>query len=223
MTVVTSARKRPSDRTGLAIIAGGLAAFLLLTSLVESGILTNFDTALLRAFRNPTDPALPLGPHWLERAMTDITTLGGTVVLTLTTLFAFIVLLILHQRKSACLLLCTIFGGFLVNRALKAIIARPRPDVVPHLVEISSLSFPSGHAMMAMIAWLTIGTLLAQQTASAVLKRYIFVFAVFLSVLIGVSRLYLGVHWPSDIVAGWTLGGTWVVAMWLVARRFSRN
>ncbi len=222
-TIATSAAKRMSGFTGIIIAIGGLAVFLLTTSLMLGRALTAFDEALLLAFRNPVNLAIPHGPHWLEGGMADITALGGTVVLTLVTLFLLGALLILRHTHSALLLLGAIPGGVIISQTLKSTIARPRPDVVPHLVDITSLSFPSGHAMMATIAWLTIGALLARLAPTVLLKRYILAVAIFLSFLIGLSRIYLGVHWPSDVVAGWALGATWASTVWMFMRRFDRS
>lgn len=222
-TTAASATERTASLVGIIIAIGGLALFLLLTSLMFGGVLADFDETILLAFRDPGNLATPLGPHWLERGMSDITALGGTVVLTLVTLFILGALLVLRHTHSALLLLGAVPGGLVISQTLKSVIARPRPDVVPHLVDITSLSFPSGHAMMATIAWLTIGALLARLAPTVLLKRYILAVAIFLSFLIGLSRIYLGVHWPSDVMAGWALGATWASTVWMFMRRFDRS
>lgn len=167
--------------------------FLLLTGLMLNGNLVQFDEALLLAFRNPANLADPIGPRWLEHAMGDVTALGGTVILTFTTVIAFGGLILLRHKNSAIILILSVPGGYLLSQGLKAVIARPRPDIVPHAVETSSLAFPSGHAMMATIVWLTVGAILARLAASPAFRNYILGCAVIFSALIGISRIYLGV------------------------------
>ena len=111
----------------------------------------------------------------------------------------------------------------LVSTLTKLGFGRPRPDLVPHATQVYTASFPSGHAMMAAVTYLTLGALLARVQPRLRLKLYLIGLAATLTVLVGCSRVYLGVHWPTDVLAGWTLGaawalGCWAIALWLQAR-----
>jgi undecaprenyl-diphosphatase len=182
-----------------------------------------FDEAVLRALRNPVDPRDPIGPWWLEAMFRDITALGGTTVLTLITLCAIGYLLIDGKRAAALLVLASVGGGTLVSTLLKDLFARPRPELVAHLVEVRSLSFPSGHAMLSAVTFLTLGALLARVQERRRLKVYLLGVACMLTLLIGASRVYLGVHWPTDVLAGWCAGAAWALLCWLAALWLQRR
>jgi undecaprenyl-diphosphatase len=195
-----------------------LAAFLALASEVSEGDTTSFDRAILLALRTPGDSAEPIGPHWIELAMRDITALGGFTVVTLVTLAAIGYLVMSARRSSALLLAVAVGGGAILSDTLKSIVARPRPDLVAHSVEVSSLSFPSGHAMLSAITYLTIGALLTTVEREPARRGYILAVAVFLTLSIGLSRIYLGVHYPTDVLAGWAVGAAWAMACFAIAR-----
>jgi undecaprenyl-diphosphatase len=121
------------------------------------------------------------------------------------------------KRAAALLVLVSVAGGVALSSALKIGFDRPRPDLVAHLVDVHTLSFPSGHAMVSAVAYLTLGALLAQTQVRKGLKAYVITVAVVLTLLIGVSRVYLGVHWPTDVVAGWCAGAAWAIGCWVIA------
>lgn len=202
----------------LIIAGGGLFAFIQLADEVREGATHRLDSAILIALRQPGHPAVPIGPEWLPGAVRDLTALGSTVVLTLLTIFALGFLLLMRRAATAALLLVSIGGGTLLSVLLKAYFERARPDVVPQLTDVASLSFPSGHAMLSAITYLTIAVILTRVTPSALQRAYIIGVAVAVTVLVGLSRLYLGVHYPSDVLAGWCIGATWALTCWLVAR-----
>jgi undecaprenyl-diphosphatase len=177
-----------------------------------------FDERVLLALRDPADLKQPIGPTWLEGAMVDLTALGGVPALTLITIFVLLYLLVSRRFENAALVACSIIGGAILTTLLKNGFARPRPDLVDHLVDVQSLSFPSGHAMSSAVVYLTLGALLARVERRRAVRGYIFAVAGFLTLLIGTSRVYLGVHYPTDVLAGWTLGAAWALACWLVAR-----
>jgi undecaprenyl-diphosphatase len=204
-----------------------IAAILLLFGLVTEEALEGdtgaFDQRILLALRNPADLADPIGPPWLERAASDITALGGVPVLGLVTLVATGFLLIIRRRAIALLVLASAAGGTAVSFALKLFFARVRPDLVPHQVDVFTSSFPSSHAMMSAMIYLTLGALLARVQKQRRIKAYIMIVSVLLAILIGTSRVYLGVHWPTDVLAGWMVGSAWAmlcgtVAWWLRRR-----
>ena len=207
----------------LFVTAGALFAFGKLVEEMLEGDTRAFDEAVLRALRSPTNPADPLGPWWVEMAFRDLTSLGSTAVLTVITLAAIGYLLIDGKRAAAVFVLLSIGGGTIVSTLLKNIIARPRPELVAHLVDVRTLSFPSGHAMLSAVTFLTLGALLARLQSRRRLKAYLLTVAVFLSLLVGISRVYLGVHWPTDVLAGWCVGAAWAMLCWLLALWLQRR
>lgn len=205
------------------LIGGALMAFAELADEVVDGETHAFDRAVMLAMRESQDHADPLGPAWLEMVARDVTSLGGTTVLALLTVAAIGFMLLRRQWGGAIFVLVSVAGGTLISSALKAIFGRPRPDLVPHAVEVTSASFPSGHSMLAMVTYLTLGAVLAEVQTSRRVKIYILGWAVFLALIVGLSRVYLGVHWPTDVLAGWCLGSAWAllcgsVALWLQRR-----
>ena len=182
-----------------------------------------FDRELLLALRTPGDPADPLGARAFELAVVDLSALGGFAVLTLLVLLACGYLAVLRKWGDAALLLAASIGGTWISEALKEFFGRPRPDLVAHVVETTSMSFPSGHAMLSAAIYLTLGALLARAQEARVRRNYILGAAVLLTLLIGVSRLYLGVHWPTDVLAGWCLGAAWALICWSVAAWLKRR
>lgn len=200
------------------VLAGGLFTFARIMDEMMEGDTRAFDEAILLALRNPADHADPIGPAWLEIAMRDYTALGSHAVLGLIGAAAFFYLLILGKRLSAAMLVVSFAGGMALNGVLKLGFARPRPDLVAHLVEVHTASFPSGHAMLSAVCYLTLGALLAGVAQRRRFKAYILGVAIGLTVLVGFSRIYLGVHWPTDVLAGWCLGAAWAMACWLTVR-----
>jgi len=209
--------------SALLLLAGLLLAFVELADEVIDGDTHAFDRAVLLALRTSSDSADPVGPAWLETAFRDITTLGGTPVLTTVTLVTLGYLLLAGRRATALLVTVAVGGGVLLSNLLKAGFERPRPDLVAHLVDISSLSFPSGHAMMSTVTWLTLGALLATVQSARRMRAYVLAVGVALALLVGVSRVYLGVHWPTDVLAGWCIGAAWALGCWLVAGWLQRR
>jgi undecaprenyl-diphosphatase len=200
------------------VCAGGLFAFVRLIDEVGEGDTHGFDQTLLMALRNPADPADPLGPFWLEIMFHDFTSLGSHAVLALICALAFGYLLLQGKRLSAAMVVLSFGGGAALNSLLKLGFNRPRPDLVAHMVETYTASFPSGHAMLSAVCYLTLGTLLAGVARRRRDKVYILGTAAALMVLVGFSRVYLGVHWPTDVLAGWCLGAAWAMGCWLVVR-----
>ena len=204
------------------IIAGGVLLFSELVEMIQ-GEPQAFDRWVLLALRNPGDPADPIGPAWLEIVYRDITSLGGAAVLTLMTAIVVGFLIVDKKRSAALFVLASVAGGTLLSTILKLAFARPRPDVVPHLVAVSSASFPSGHAMLSAVVYLTLGALLSRVEGPLRLKVYILSVAIVLTLLIGVSRVYLGVHWPTDVLAGWCAGAAWATLCWRIALALQRR
>jgi undecaprenyl-diphosphatase len=213
--VAPVARVERVTLVGLIAAAGALFLFAKLADEVGEGSTRRFDEWLLLSLRTPGDPADPIGPKWFEEMVRDVTALGGTAVLTLMVLAVTGFLTMTRRAHAAVAVLLSVIGGVIVSQGAKLAFARPRPDLVPHGAEVLTASFPSGHAMMAAVVYLTLGALLARTQSGRSVKTYILAVAVILTVLVGASRVYLGVHWPTDVLAGWALGGTWALACWL--------
>jgi undecaprenyl-diphosphatase len=206
----------------VAITAAGLL-FAELAEEVLEGDSRAVDTAILLTLRNPVDSSDPIGPRWLESIFRDITALGGTAVVTLITAAVIGFLLAASKRGAALLILLSVAGGALLGPVLKIGFDRPRPDLVAHLVQVQSASFPSGHALLSAVTYLTLAALLSRLVGELRLKIYIMTVALIFTFLIGSSRVYLGVHWPTDVLAGWLVGAAWAVVCWRIALALQRR
>jgi undecaprenyl-diphosphatase len=207
----------------LLLFAGGMWGFVELTEEVLEGETQAIDRTLLLMLRSSEDLADPLGPAWLEEVGRDMTALGGVAVLTLLTLAVAVFMALRRLWSAAGLLLAAVGSGVLVSTVLKDTFERARPDLVPHGSYVASASFPSGHSMMAAVVYLTLGALLARVEPDGRVKVFVLGMAILLTLLVGLSRVYLGVHWPTDILAGWTLGAAWALLFWLIARTLQRR
>lgn len=224
-TLIDRARPYVEQRTLIVvlIVSACAWAFVELADEVMEGGSRAFDTAVLLALRDPTDPADPLGPAWVEELGRDVTALGGLGFLAGLTLTVAGFLWLDGKRRSMWLLLVAVAGGQLASTLLKLGFDRPRPDLVPHGTITYTSSFPSGHAMMAAVTYLTLAVMLARVQPSRAHKAYLLTAAVLVTVAVGVSRVYLGVHWPSDVLAGWAAGAAWALMCWVVARWLGRR
>lgn len=207
----------------MAVSAGGIWSFVEIADEVHEGEIRRLDEAILLALRNPQDAGDPLGPGWLEELGRDFTALGGLGVLSLLSVAACGFLLLAGKRRSALLMALAVAGGIAVSSLLKRGFDRPRPDLVPHETVVYTASFPSGHAMMATVVYLTLGALLARTNQPLPIKSYVLGLAVLLMLLVGLTRIYLGVHWPSDVLAGWAVGAAWASLCWLIALVLQRR
>lgn len=221
--LIALARRELLAVFALLFVAGSVLTFAELAGDVLEGDTRAFDETVLLALRNPADKTDPLGPPWLEIALQDVTSLGGNTVVTMMTIFALGFLLVVGKKGAALLVLVCIGGGAALSTFLKMGFARPRPDLVAHLVEVQSASFPSGHAMLSAVTYLTLGALLARVQARRRVRAYLLGVAVLLTVTIGISRIYLGVHWPTDVLAGWCLGAAWAMLCWMAALFLQRR
>jgi undecaprenyl-diphosphatase len=200
------------------LIVVALFGFLELAEEMREGEMHEFDAWLLRLLRRTDNPALLVGPRWIAEAVTDITALGGTAVLVMVLLGAIGHLALQHRYSAAALVLVASAGGGLLSESLKLFFARDRPDVVPHLVTVEGLSFPSGHSMASTVIYLTLGALLARFAARRRIRIYVLAISLGLTFLIGITRVCLGVHYPTDVLAGWSAGLAWALLCWLGAR-----
>jgi len=194
-----------------------------LAAKVTGGSTMAFDRAIIEGLRHTTDPAIPAGPQWLQRVMIDVTALGGGTVLTIITVIVVAYLLVIKRWSTAGFVAIAIAGGGAANELLKSTFMRARPDLVAHLTESYSSSFPSGHAMNSALTYLTLAALLARTQKSRRVRVFLLVVAIALTTAVGFSRVYLGVHWPTDVIAGWCVGATWALIFALIAHALQRR
>jgi undecaprenyl-diphosphatase len=229
--LLTSLRTRLAKRdreelmllVGLAGLVGIVWAIASLAGEVLEGDTLEFDKRMLSALRKADDPSQPIGPAWLELAAFDLTALGGPTILGLTVAAVVGYLLLYGLYRNAAFVFLASVGGWVLNDVLKELFARPRPQVVPHLREVMSLSFPSGHALTSAAVFLTLGALLMRVAERRLVKFYVMSVAIAATLLVGSTRVYLGVHYPSDVLAGWLIGVSWALLCWLLERSLERT
>lgn len=174
------------------------------------------DMAVLMALRTSGDPTDLIGPHWFEEAMRDLTALGSYTFIIIVLAAAIGYLLLVRKPAMAIFMLAAVFGGVLISNLLKIGFDRPRPDL-EQAARVFTPSFPSGHAMLSAVTFLTLGALLTRANVEWREKLYFLALAVLLTIIVGLSRIYLGVHYPSDVIAGWCVGSAWALLCWAVA------
>ncbi len=232
----SSRRSMPNARTGprpiwregivlvaLAVIAGGIWLFAEIADEVIEGDTHEIDRWILLSMRDADDRNDLWGPGWIEEAGRDLTALGGTSVLFLVTVATLGGLCLTRRWYALMTVLVAVLGGTLLVLGLKLGFDRPRPDLVPHGSHVYTQSFPSGHSMLAGVTYLTLGFLVARVTRERRLRAYIVAVSVAVTLLVGISRIYLGVHWPTDVLAGWTAGAVWALTCWVTASWLRRR
>ena len=213
--------RRVESRALILVIgaAGGFWAFFSIAGEMNEGETQAIDKHILLALRNPANPSDPIGSRSFQEAMRDVTALGGVTVMTLVAVVGVLAFLMHGRRWHAAILAITVLLADMSSEILKNLYGRPRPDLVPHGSYVYSASFPSGHSTLSAATFLTLATLIASLEPNRGTKIMVYVLAVMLVLGIGFSRVYLGVHWPSDVLAGWCLGAAWALAAWTVLLR----
>lgn len=195
------------------------AAFILFSQVVMGGWTQIGDESVLRWFSQHRAP-------WLDKVMLEITVLGSGAVLTIVVLVSSVFLWLTRHRWSVFILLAGVIGGQIANLILKRYFERPRPSVVTHVDQVASLSFPSGHAMTSMIIYGSVAYLVSRLEPTRRIRYVTLVLASLLVLLIGASRIYLGVHYPSDVIGGYIAGLAWIglaASMHVALRYFARR
>jgi undecaprenyl-diphosphatase len=197
--------------------------FIRLATKVKGGATKELDETILRMLRHRDNLAIPRGPKWLSQASHDITFLGSGTNLTLASGIAVGFLCLQRRFRAVGFLIVSLGSGLILSYLLKNFFLRERPIVVPRLTHFDPGSFPSGHSMGAALVYLTLGGILSRQTRRLLKKAYFLSIALALSVLVGISRIYLGVHFPSDVLAGWAVGSLWSAICTQTARWLQRE
>jgi undecaprenyl-diphosphatase len=199
-----------------AVLAAG--CFFGLAAAVVGGKTARFDESVLLAFREAANPDDPLGPARVEEMARDITGIGGLAVLGFMTVIVVGFFVLQRKWHLALYVAAAVAGGAATSSLLKAFFDRPRPDLVAHGQHVFTASFPSGHSMLSAVTFLTLGALLAGAQKERAMRRYVLAISASLTFAVGVSRVYLGVHWPTDVLGGWAAGAAWALGCWALSR-----
>jgi undecaprenyl-diphosphatase len=200
-------------------VAGAIWGFLNVADEVTEGETHSIDRALLLSMRNPADPNDPVGSRSFEEAVRDITALGGFTVLTIVTVVGALAFVFHKKPRHAGILIFTVLAAQLTSELLKEVYGRARPDLVSHGSYVYSGSFPSGHSMLSAATYLTLAVLVSSLEPRRRTKMLVFAIAVLTMLAVGVSRVYLGVHWPTDVLGGWCGGVAWAALAWMALQR----
>lgn len=222
--LMKAARSEISVLAALLVVALGVLGFAGTAEDMSEADGQAFDWRILRLLRPyADDPGRPWGPPWLKEAAQDLTSLGGISVLGLLAFIAVLFLILQRKRLSALLLVLGLAGGVAFSEGLKAVFERERPPTIYQAVETINASFPSGHALLSAVFYLTLGVMLTRAFAQKRLKAYALGVAVLLTLIVGLTRIYLGAHWASDVFAGWSVGAAWAMILWLVSWFIARR
>jgi undecaprenyl-diphosphatase len=209
----------PAPRLGLRWAWPAVAVFALslvglgahLAEELAEGESFSLDTRILLGLRVAGHPDVPIGPSWLLQSAIDVSALGGFTLMWLFGVAGLIWLIWAKKRAEAAWIAVSMIGASMIDGWLKHWIARPRPALVPHLAQVTDLSFPSGHAMVSAAVYLTLALMLSEGVKGWPARLALVGFTSTMVLLIGCSRIYLGVHWPSDVLAGWCFGTAWAL------------
>jgi undecaprenyl-diphosphatase len=206
----------------LVLVAAALLTFGLLAEEVVEGDTLGFDRWGLLLFRTPGTPEVPLGPLWLQEAVRDLTSLGSVSILVIITVATVMQLLLSGRLRTGLYVAGAVVSGSVISTVLKILFDRPRPDM-PGAPHVFTASFPSGHATLSAVVFLTLAAVLAATTSERRLQAFYVALGIVLTVVVGISRIYIGVHYPTDVAAGWLIGTSWAILCWAGADALARH
>jgi undecaprenyl-diphosphatase len=217
----TPRKQRSALFTGTLAIAAALLVGVLvkLATEVQGGINHAFDKEIMLALRNPADLSDPIGPGWFEELMRDFTALGGNGFLTVLTALVLLVTMVEGRRREAMIFLGSVIAALVLGKLMKLGFDRPRPDLVPHHTQVYTSSFPSSHAGMAAAIYLSLAAMVVEWPARRAIRSMAIAVGILFTLVVGASRVYLGVHWPTDVIAGWSFGTACALICWLALVR----
>lgn len=213
----------PAILAAALIAALAILAFAKIADEVREAHTFSFDDRFLDLLRKNGEPGHAVGPEWLTGVMRDFSALGSAAVVSLVVLSTVGYLAIQRRRRAAWTIIAASVGGTLIAAALKLTFSRPRPDLAFHLTEVDSTSFPSGHSMESAVVYLTLGAMLARLTPGTRGKVFVLGAALCITGLVGFSRAFLGVHYATDVLGGWSAGLAWALVCWIAARKLRRD
>jgi undecaprenyl-diphosphatase len=205
------------------ILLTGVILLCLVSLSVVSGKINFLDNSILLSFRNARNTSIPAGPEWLLSFMLDVSALGSATIVLLVTILTSGLLILKNKYSSLRVILFAFIGGGIIELLMKEIFSRQRPQIVLHFVNVNSLSYPSGHSAMSAIIYISLIFIIFTLDIKTSIKIYFLYSAVFLILIIGISRIYLGVHYPSDVLGGWALGLIWSSISVILARNFKKE
>lgn len=211
-------RAFPSSRTLIGIAVAATFAGSLVALAVARGWTAGLDTRILEMIRGAGGGQQPAGPAWFHEAVRDVTALGSMIVLSFVVVVGAAYFLASARYRLAGLLVGSSLAATGYSTLLKLIFDRPRPDIIDHGMATFTASFPSGHALLSAAILLTNGGLLAFAARERRERWVIGIAAIALTTAVGLSRVFLGVHWPSDVLAGWLFGTVWASLTLLMAK-----
>ncbi|MGD1005621.1 MAG: phosphatase PAP2 family protein [Ignavibacteriaceae bacterium] len=215
--------KTKSFNTIFITLLTGIVLFCLVSLSVISGKINYIDNAILLSLRNTNNHSIPIGPGWLLNFMRDVSALGSVTIVVLITILTSGFLILKKEYPSLRVVLFASISGGIIELLMKGIFSRPRPHIVPHLVNVDSLSYPSGHSAISAIIYLSLIFIIFTLDIKRSIKISFLYSAIFLILLIGISRIYLGVHYPSDVLGGWALGLIWSSISVILAHNFKKG
>jgi undecaprenyl-diphosphatase len=187
---------------------------------VASGVTQSLDESVIVALRIPGHPEDPRGKPWMEHLARDITSFGAATPLVILTFALGCFCFMVNRRADGVQLVVTVVTGMGFYTLVKYAVGRPRPELVSHLVYSTTSSFPSGHAMASALFYLTLTSIGLGRTAHGMGRLYAWLCVILWIAAIGFSRVYLGVHWPTDVIAGWAAGTAWFLACRIILQMF---
>ena len=207
----------------LLIMVLALFVFIELGNAVSAGETRVIDKSILYLMRDGSEIHKPIGPERLQYIVRDITALGSSTILTIITLFVVLFLYLKNEKKSIVYVLFATVGGGILVQVLKIFFSRERPEIVTHLASEVTMSFPSGHSAMSTVVYLSLAVLISRIEKKHSTRIFLIAAALIISVIVGISRVYLGVHYPTDVLAGWAIGLFWALLCWFIASALEKK